>query len=84
MHAVSGYVDDSKIVINENIGQFNGHDVVITILDTVRENHAVSNTTLEHKKSVARELAGLWKDHDNTMMVDETVREMRRGRSLAV
>ena len=28
------------------------------------------------------ELAGLWKDHENELSVDETVRDMRKGRFL--
>jgi len=31
-------------------------------------------------ESVKDEIFGLWKNHDNRLSVDETVREMRKGR----
>ena len=32
-------------------------------------------------KAAVMELAGLWKDHGNELTVEETVRDMRKGRS---
>lgn len=32
-------------------------------------------------KAAVMELAGLWKDHGNVLTVEETVRDMRKGRS---
>ena len=32
-------------------------------------------------KAAVMELAGLWKDHENDLTVEETVRDMRKGRS---
>ncbi len=34
----------------------------------------------EKMRTAALELAGLWKNHENELSVDETVREMRKGR----
>ena len=32
-------------------------------------------------RAAVMNLAGLWKDHDNILTVEETVRDMRKGRS---
>lgn len=38
-------------------------------------------TKLKYTAEQAMELAGLWKDHGNELTVEETVRDMRKGRS---
>lgn len=81
--AVNGYIDGNKVIVEENITDWQGRNVVVTILDSVRNNH-ISDAGIdageEKRKAVAMELAGLWNDHDSVLSVDDTVREMRRGR----
>ena len=79
MHAVSGYINDNTVIANENLSLYEGYDVIITILDTVKNKHS-EKTTIERKKEIARELAGLWADRDDDISVEETVRMMRRRR----
>ena len=47
---------------------------------TVKNKHSERNT-IERKKEIARELAGLWADRNDDISVEETVRMMRRRRS---
>ena len=36
----------------------------------------------EKMKTAARGLAGLWKNHNNELSVEETIRDLRKGRLL--
>lgn len=40
-----------------------------------------STTTTKSAQDGRDEIFGLWKDHENTQSVDETVRKMRQGRT---
>ena len=58
------------------------------ILELLRamNNRSVFSEVPEKKvdakmKAAVMELAGLWKDHENDLTVEETVRDMRKGRS---
>lgn len=46
-----------------------------------RDERAVKDTDTKRRTAVM-ELAGLWKDHENALTVEETVRDMRKGRFL--
>lgn len=81
MHAISGYIDGNAVIANESISSYEGCNVIITILDTTRNKQSENQITDDYKRSIARNLAGLWKDHDNGATVEETVRTMRKGRS---
>lgn len=81
MHAISGYIDGNAVIANESISSYEGRNVIITILDTARNGQLESQTTDEYKKTIARNLAGLWKAHNNETTVEETVRAMRKGRN---
>ena len=37
--------------------------------------------TQEKMRAAVMDLAGMWKDHENELSVEETVRDMRKGRS---
>lgn len=78
--AVNGYIDDNRVIVDENIADWQGRNVIVTILDSV--SHHVANTIQSDAsgRAAAMELAGLWKDHDNELSVEETVRNMRKGR----
>lgn len=80
MQELSGYINQNAIVVNGNISSFDGYNVIVTILDSTRDKHAQSQDDTELKKAAARELAGLWKSHEDSS-VEEMVRGMRRGRS---
>ena len=58
------------------------------VLDLLRAMSSRPTTNAQPEKSMdakmndaVMELAGLWKDHGNELTVEETVRNMRRGRS---
>ena len=84
MYALSGYVNEDVIVTDENISSFNGRKVVITILDIERDAQLESVSSIENKKNAARNLAGMWKDHNNEVTVEETVRSLRKGRNFDI
>lgn len=61
-----------------------GQEIIITyrgkkvakLVSLDEQNKKVSTD----KTSIKNEFFGLWKDHDNSLSVDETVRRMRAGR----
>ena len=80
MYALSGRVVGNSIVVKENIARYEGCDVVITILDRIADQNSAEASKRATMEASARELAGLWKTHNNAMSVEDAVRAMRRGR----
>ena len=82
MYSFSGLVNGNTIIASESLHAFEGRSVIITILDdtVTLSTQAVQNKKEEERKAAARELAGMWKSYDTGRTVDETVRELRRGR----
>lgn len=82
MYALNGRINGSAIVVDENISQYEGCDVVITILGRVADRQSASRKEKrdEERIAAARNLAGLWKTHNNEQTVEDTVRMMRRRR----
>ena len=81
--AVNGYIDGNRVIVEENIADWQGRNVIVTILDsncTERKQKTESPSDDEIRKTAARELAGMWKDLDNEPPVEKAVRNMRRGR----
>ena len=80
--AVNGYIDGNKVVVNESIANWQGRDVIVTILDSKRNHQmAVNSVNDKEKRTVAaKAIAGLWKNHGNHISVEDTVRNMRRAR----
>ena len=79
MYALSGYINENTIVVNENLSLFDGYNVIVTVLDSLKERDDENRTT-EFKREAAKSLAGLWRSHDNKTSVDQTVRVLREGR----
>jgi len=80
MYALSGRIDGNSIVVKEDIARYEGCDVVITILDRITDQNSGKAQKRVSMETSARELSGLWKTHNDTKSVEETVRTMRRGR----
>lgn len=81
--AVSGYIDEDRVIVDENISEWKGRKVIVTVLDSVynsRTSEVQGNNKIETRKAAAMELSGLWKDHKCELSVEETVRSMRKGR----
>ena len=85
MHTFSGYIDNNKIVANESISLYEGYNVIITVLDSIREEEteALGAKSLSYREHAARELSGLWASHVEKS-VDETVRTFRKGREFDI
>lgn len=81
MKALSGYIDKNSVIVDGNISFYEGYNVIITILDSVRDQKKEDIGKKDSRQQAAKELAGLWKSHGDTASVEETVRSMRRGRS---
>lgn len=80
---VNGYIDNNQVVVDRSINEWQGRKVIVTILDSLWSDQAAmteDKTDNNKRRAAAMELAGLWKDHENELSVDETVRNMRRGR----
>lgn len=84
MYALRGRINQNEIVTNENISLYEGCNVIITILDNAEFADVKKDFSDEKGKEIARELAGLWKTQDNNKSVEDTVREIRRGRSFDI
>lgn len=81
--AVNGYIDGNKVVVDENLSDWQGRNVVVTILESAWNGHVAitdNKTDIEKRRTAAQALAGMWKNHEDALPVDETVRSIRRGR----
>ena len=81
--AVNGYIDGNKVIVNENIADWQGRNVIVTILDTLRNKNTTTMADVKDNAkriAAAKELAGLWQTRDD-ISVDDMVRNMRRGRN---
>lgn len=82
--SVNGYIDGNRIVTDETISEWQGRNVIVTILDSSRQSSTpVAHTggEAEKRRIAAVNLAGLWKDQEDSLSVEETIRNMRKGRS---
>ena len=82
--AFNGYIDGNQVIVDESINAWQGRKVIVTILDSIwggQSTETEESQDYEDEKKAALELAGLWKDHDSNLSVEEVVRNMRRGRS---
>lgn len=86
MYSVTGSVNGNSIIVDENLHAFEGHKVIVTILDNpvAKLNHTTKNDIVSKRKAAAREIAGMWKSNDTGSDVDEIVRNMRKGRSFDI
>ena len=81
--AVNGYIEGNRVIVEENLADWQGREVIVTILNKTRDERTVSvkKTAEDERKNAAiMEIFGLWKDHDDNLSVEEMVRNMRRGR----
>ena len=81
MKALNGYIDKNSVIVDGNLSSYEGYNVIVTILDSVRDRKKEDAGKKGTREQAAKELAGLWRSHGDTESVEETVRAMRRGRS---
>lgn len=53
--------------------------MIITIIDVIKDKKAEMSYSEDHRKKATMNLAGLWKDHNDEVSVEDTVRAMRKG-----
>ncbi len=85
--ALNGYIDGNKVIVNENISGWQGRNVIVTILDSSRVVPSDNDKDKEKQKKrveAAMQLSGLWADHDNSVSVEDMVRNMRKGRQFDI
>lgn len=94
MLAVRGYFDGNVCLVDEKINQ-KPQKVIITFLNDSPTQKAKKKVSQEEKLQALREVQksfdsavdeafGLWKNHDNSISVDEYVRNMRKGRQFDI
>lgn len=84
MYALSGYIDGNSVIADENIKKYEGCNVIITILDGIKERKISSKKqTNDDRILAAKELAGMWASYDDCA-VDDMVRNLRRGRNFDI
>ena len=91
MLAVNGYYDGNVCLVEERVSK-KPQKVIITFLDDfVQENSSTREEKLQALKDVqssydsaVNEAFGLWKNHDNSISVDDYVRNMRKGRQFDI
>ncbi len=91
MLAVNGYYDGNVCVLKDEIF-VKPQDVIITFLnkhDSPRHKQKThKQKSIETNESTIDETInnafGMWKDHDNTLSVEEYVRNIRRRRNLDI
>lgn len=67
--AVEGIVKGNTVIVRNDLRRFDGRRVRVTLLDAKKRSH-----------KALEGLFGLWKNHDNSVSVGETVRNLRKGR----
>lgn len=83
MLAVNGYYDGNVCVIKEKIS-VQPQEVIITFLNRPYPKAEKKQLTEEQKLQALHDVQDLWKDHDNSVPVDEYVRNMRKGRQFDI
>ena len=80
--AVNGYIEGNSVVVKESVANWQGRNVIVTILDSKRNDQIAEDSIKDKGERVlaAKALAGIWKNHGNDISVEETVRNMRRER----
>ncbi|MBQ9207945.1 MAG: hypothetical protein IJ158_14690 [Treponema sp.] len=82
MLAVNGYYDGNVCLVEERVSK-KPQKVIITFLDDFVQKKENSSTR-EEKLQALKEVQSLWKKHDNSVSVDEYVRNMRKGRQFDI
>lgn len=83
MLAVNGYFDGNVCLVDEKIDQ-KPQKVIITFLNEDYAQKAEKKTSREEKLQALREVQEMWATHDNSISVDEYVRNMRKGRQFDI
>ena len=93
MLAENGYYDGNVCVVEEKVSK-KPQRVIITFLDDstqTKEKKSLREEKLQSLKEVQRfydsavdEAFGLWKNHDNSISVDDYIRNMRKGRQFDI
>ncbi len=86
MLVVNGYFDGKVCVPDKQISE-KPQKVTITFLDEPLEKPEKEETSANDRNEKLRaleEIQGLWENHDNSMSVDEYVRNMRKGRQFDI
>ena len=93
MLSVNGYYDGNVCLVEERVS-IKPQKVIITFLDDFvqkKENSSTREEKLQALKDVqssydsaVNEAFGLWKNHDNSISVDDYVRNMRKGRQFDI
>ena len=92
MLAVNGYYDGNVCVLKDDIF-VKPQDVIITFLNKhdsslYKQKSIKTNDKKELNKQIIDEIIdnafGMWKDHDNSLSVEEYVRHIRRRRNFDI
>ena len=83
MLAVNGYYDGNVCLVKEKVSQ-KPQKVIITFLNEDIIPEEKKEFSEEEKLKALEEVQELWKNHDNSMSVDEYVRNMCKGRQFDI
>ena len=93
MLAVNGYYDGNVCLVEEKVSK-KPQKVIITFLDDFSQKKEKSSSREEKLQalkevqsfydSAVDEAFGLWKKHDNSVSVDEYIRNIRKGRQFDI
>jgi len=86
MLAVNGYYDGNVCVLDEQVAE-RPQKVIITFLEKPyekTEDKVKSKIEEAEKLRALEDVQGLWKNHDNSISVDDYVRNMRKGRQFDI
>ena len=82
MLAVNGYYDGNVCLVEERVSK-KPQKVIITFLDDFAQKKENSSSR-EEKIQALRDVQELWKNHDNSISVDDYVRNIRKGRQFDI
>ena len=81
MYSLTGLVNGNAITTSENLHQYEGRQVIITILDEPVDLALPVALDSAKRKAAVKEISGIWESNNTDETVDEMVRKLRRGRS---
>lgn len=83
MKILDGYIDGNTVLVNQSLHGYDGMKVMVTIMDEIIEKKSCGqgSVSMMENQEMFDEIFGLWADHDKEMSVEDTVRQMRKGRS---
>lgn len=83
MLSVNGYYDGNVCVLKDKVSE-KPQEVIVTFLRKDFHSSEKSKADKSERLKALEDVQDIWADHDNSISVDEYVRNMRKGRKFDI